>query len=67
MLRKGIQKMLTYLVRTHKPMPSEGLYPPSVNLSESQTDRELLEQLQLFLNYLERPEYSHITRDKIKN
>lgn len=62
MLRKGIQEILTRLSQSHRTIPKQGLYPPNINISEHQSDRELLHQLKLFINYLERPEYSHITK-----
>lgn len=63
MLHKEILKLLHRMVQTHRIIPNQGLYPPKVSLSETQTDEELLKQLKLFINYLERPYNSHIKKD----
>jgi hypothetical protein len=59
MLRKSIHEILNNLSRTYKTSPKDGLYPPQINLRKDQSDKELVAQLKLFLNYIERPYNSH--------
>ena len=63
-MRTAIHQMLISLVRTHKTIPSKGLYPPQINTSSNQTTEELINELQKFINYLENPHFSYLMKPK---
>jgi len=63
-MRFAIHHMLTSLVRSHKTIPSKGLYPPKVNTSLTQTTEELTKELRKFINYLEHPQFSYLNKPK---
>lgn len=63
-MRLAIHQMLICLVRTHKTIPSKGLYPPKINTCPNQTTEELTNELQKFINYLEHPHFSYLVKPK---
>jgi hypothetical protein len=63
-MRAQISRILSQLEKNHKTIPKYGQYPPKINASLNQTDEELIKQLQNFINYLENPYYSYLTKGK---
>jgi len=63
-MRIAIHQMLSSLVRTHRTIPSKGLYPPRINMCPDQTTEELIKELRKFINYLEHPHYSYLVKPK---
>ena len=61
-MRANILCLLRQLKNNHKQNIKMGLYPPKLNLSKSQTDTELYSELRKFIDYLERPYYSHLNK-----
>ena len=61
-MRSRIITLLNNLQKTHKTVPKEGLYPPKINLSDKQTDEQIFNELKRFINYLEMPHYSYLTK-----
>ena len=61
-LRRGLFSILRRVSNEHNVDRVKGLYPPTINLCQKQDDHELLKQLSKIIEYLERPEYSHLTR-----
>jgi hypothetical protein len=59
-MRVLIHRMLVNLTRTCKKVPSQGKYPPRVNLCPNQSETELANELQKMICYLEHPEWSYL-------
>ena len=43
---------------------SKGIYPPNLNTCIHQSDKQLINEIEKFVNYLKKPEYSYLLRNK---
>lgn len=64
-MRVIIHRMLVDLSKTYKLCNVKGVYPPKLNLSENQSDIQLLGELKKMINYMKNPQYSYLTKNHI--
>lgn len=63
-MRKAIHNLLIDLTKIYKIDRAKGLYPPNINISNNQTDEELICELKKMLDYMKYPYYSYLKKDK---
>jgi len=63
-MRKAIHSLLVDLTKIYKKDRVKGLYPPNINISNNQTDEELIGELKKMVDYIKYPYYSYLRKDK---
>jgi hypothetical protein len=61
-MRVMIHRILVDFSKSYKICKVKGVYPPKLNISEDQSDMQLLEELRKMINYMKNPQYSYLTK-----